>query len=323
MALRGTLNHRKTRKLARLLGIPPCFALGILEAMWHVTAALFPTGAIGRMPNEEIADQLGYTDDADHLVACLVEAGLLDEHRGHRLIVHDWHEHSDNTLDAALYRKGERYANGSIPRGKKLGSDEKAVLFERFYKQPPASLFGQQEDVDRAAAEATDLPTNVIPFVAAPCGAVRRLPEPVPVPVPEPVTTPLPPAVRRGDRRSALRAMERTLATPNGQSLQRASQHVLTALRMTGTYGLRAQVAIVMAIDAECKRVDKSPESAAMEIAERMVQSWTDYLQVGTLLRFQWHPPKFFEGGHWADDRTWPWDQQRIAQQRNARIGMR
>lgn len=117
--------------------------------------------------------------------------------------------------------------------------------------------------------------------------------------------------------------MVQALATPAGEHLQRASQHVLSALRVTGTYGLRAQVAIVMAIEAECKRVDKPPESAAAEIAERMVASWAEYLRNEHLLRFKWQPPKFFEGGHWADDRTWPWDQRQIEQQRNARVGMR
>lgn len=323
MALRGTLTHRKTRKLARTLGIPPCFALGILEGLWHVTAALFPTGAIGLMSNYEIADQIGYTGDPDALVAALVDAELLDEQRQHRLIVHDWHQHSDNTLDAALYRKGLRYANGSIPRGVKLGKAEKDELFDRFYKQPPANLFVAQEDADRAEAEAPDRPANVLQFVPAPGGAAKRLPEPEPVPVPEPVGTPLPPARRRGNRGSALRAMVQAPDTPAGQSLHRASQHVLTALRITGTYGLRAQVAIVMAIDAECKRVDKPPETAAAEIAERMVASWTEYLRYEHMLRFKWQAPKFFEGGHWADHRTWPWDQGLIAEQRNASIGMR
>ena len=119
------------------------------------------------------------------------------------------------------------------------------------------------------------------------------------------------------------RAMEQARETPVGQQLHHASQHVVTALRLTGTYGLRAQVAVVMAIDAECKRVDKPPETAAIEVAERMVQSWTEYLRSEHLLRFKWQPPKFFEGGYWADDRTWPWDQQLIAQQRNASVGMR
>ena len=38
MALRGTLTHWKTRLLANELGVSPAHALGLLEALWHVTA---------------------------------------------------------------------------------------------------------------------------------------------------------------------------------------------------------------------------------------------------------------------------------------------
>lgn len=45
MALRGTLTHRKTRRLARLLEVDGPTALGILEALWHVTAEGLQTKA--------------------------------------------------------------------------------------------------------------------------------------------------------------------------------------------------------------------------------------------------------------------------------------
>jgi hypothetical protein len=56
MALRGTLTHRKIRTLTRILGISPCFALGIVEALWHVTAEQAPAGNIGRMSDADICN---------------------------------------------------------------------------------------------------------------------------------------------------------------------------------------------------------------------------------------------------------------------------
>jgi hypothetical protein len=57
MALRGTLTHRKTRKLALALKIDAC-SLGILEALFHVTAECAPDGGIGKMTDADIAMEM-------------------------------------------------------------------------------------------------------------------------------------------------------------------------------------------------------------------------------------------------------------------------
>ncbi len=95
MALSGALKHPKTRQLARLMKIELPYALGILEALWHVTAAQAPCGDIGRqMGNEEIAEEIHFRGNADVLIKSLVESGLLDLCDECRLYVHDWHEHA-------------------------------------------------------------------------------------------------------------------------------------------------------------------------------------------------------------------------------------
>jgi hypothetical protein len=117
MALRGTLTHWKTRMLGIALGIKPCYALGILEALWHTTAELAPTGNIGRLPNEAIAMEMFYDGDANELIDALVKSRHLEEHPEHRLIVHDWMQHSDHNTKRKVIRRGEAMiANDGSPQ---------------------------------------------------------------------------------------------------------------------------------------------------------------------------------------------------------------
>lgn len=113
MALRGTLTHRKTRKLAALLGVDWCVALGLLEALWHVTSEQQPDGGVGRMSDQSIAEEMFYTGKPEALMWAFKEAGWLDAHEGCRLFVHDWHEHADDQTQQKVLRRGNGYfANG-------------------------------------------------------------------------------------------------------------------------------------------------------------------------------------------------------------------
>jgi hypothetical protein len=162
MALRGTLTHRKIRTLARLLDISPCFALGIVESLWHVTAEQAPSGNIGRMSDEDLAMEMFYDADAKKLVLALIGAKLLDTHPTHRLVVHDWHLHADDATDNKIARQKERYASGEVPRMKRLSKNERDQLIAH-YATPCA----------QNATESHEKPLPV--------------PEPEPVPDPEPV----------------------------------------------------------------------------------------------------------------------------------------
>ena len=108
MALRGTLTHWKTQILAEQLGVDLCFALGILEALWHTTATSTPCGDIGKLPNHAIARAIFYTGDADKLVAALIASGHIDAHPEYRLVIHDWAEHSDFNTRRKVARHGKQ-----------------------------------------------------------------------------------------------------------------------------------------------------------------------------------------------------------------------
>ncbi len=107
MALRGTLTHWKTRTLAAELSIQPCFALGLLEALWHTTAELAPAGNIGRLPNRAIAMEMFYEGDADKLIEALIISGHVDKNEQHRLVIHDWLQHADYNTKRKVERRGE------------------------------------------------------------------------------------------------------------------------------------------------------------------------------------------------------------------------
>lgn len=104
MALRGTLTHRKTRRLAAALHISNSYALGLLEALWHVTAEQAYQGNIGRLSNADIAMELYWEGDPDTLIEALLSSGWLDTHPLERLLIHDWHQHADYNLRRKLLK---------------------------------------------------------------------------------------------------------------------------------------------------------------------------------------------------------------------------
>lgn len=106
---RGTPEHPKTVRLSRILDIERWGAIGLLEGLWHFAARYAIQGDIGRWSNQEIADGIGWhgrhgTPDA--LVAALVEARFLDESPEHRLLIHDWADHCDESVRKTLKSRG-------------------------------------------------------------------------------------------------------------------------------------------------------------------------------------------------------------------------
>jgi hypothetical protein len=101
---REAAGNTKMKKLCKILGIRQYAAVGILESLWHLTARETPQGDIGRLSNEDIALGLDWDDDPERLVAALIEARWLDMSRHVRLVVHDWHEHADESVKRKLAR---------------------------------------------------------------------------------------------------------------------------------------------------------------------------------------------------------------------------
>jgi hypothetical protein len=105
---RGTTSNPKFRALIRRLELTPWGAVGVLESLWIFTASYARAGDVGRWTDQEIADGIGWTEDAAELVAGLVETRWLDVDEVHRLLIHDWPDHADGACVRALKRDDAR-----------------------------------------------------------------------------------------------------------------------------------------------------------------------------------------------------------------------
>lgn len=172
---RTALNHSKTKKLSRLLGLPMYAAVGILECLWHLTANEAPRGDIGKLSDDDIAMSVDWKGDGEKLIWALTEAVLLDLSAEHRLIVHDWPEHCDDAVDARVFRMGIPYADGTPARGTKVGEKEKQSIAARITPKP---LDRQARAIGEAMVE--NIRTNVGALRAS--GVFMGVGEPMPEP---------------------------------------------------------------------------------------------------------------------------------------------
>lgn len=113
---RGTPSHPKVAALMRALGINRREAVGLLEMLWHFTAQYARRGDIGHWPDDEIAGAVEWTDDARKLIDALVSTRWLDRSDAHRLVVHNWSHHADDTVRKALERSKEAFCDSAPPR---------------------------------------------------------------------------------------------------------------------------------------------------------------------------------------------------------------
>lgn len=108
---RGIAEHPKTEDLAERLEIPVGFAVGILEMLAHWTAKNAIRGDVGRWTDQQIARGIRCGVATDLLLAALIESRWLDRHPTHRLVVHDWHDHADESVRKTLKKRGWTFAN--------------------------------------------------------------------------------------------------------------------------------------------------------------------------------------------------------------------
>ncbi len=182
MAKRGILEHEKTLMLAEELGIMDPFAVGVLEVFWHYVAKYHPDGDLSGVRPSLMAKSIRYADDPEVLVEALKTAKFIDRET---MYVHDWHEHSDDAVDNALARAGRRYANGRIPRMKRLNVKERSELIAAFYSEESAQK--PTQNIDKRTKSAPKAPTGEsVRTPSAQEAHEKPLPEPMPEPMPEP-----------------------------------------------------------------------------------------------------------------------------------------
>lgn len=160
---RGTPDHPKTVDLASRLNIPRYQAVGILECLWHFTAEFAPQGNVGKFSDAAIAGHLHWDKPCRELITALCEAKYLERHPKHRLIVHDWHEHADQTVKRYLAKHGLEF-----------------VKSEQVTRKPRASTKLANASTKLAqTSEGNEVDGQPLPL---------PLPLPLPEPLPQPAT---------------------------------------------------------------------------------------------------------------------------------------
>lgn len=85
--------HRKTKALARALGISRAEAVGHLMFMWWWALDHAPNGDLRKFSTEEIAEEALWDGDAAAFVGALRDAGWLDKSR-----IHHWDEYAGRLI---------------------------------------------------------------------------------------------------------------------------------------------------------------------------------------------------------------------------------
>ena len=122
--------NSKINQLARMLKIHRVMAVGLMERLWHWTAAEIPDGGVGKRTDVAIAAECWWPwpKRAAEFVITLRAAGLLDEMKSCRLYVHDWHEHCEDSVHMRLARQRKYFANGDMPNMRKFSKEEKEAI---------------------------------------------------------------------------------------------------------------------------------------------------------------------------------------------------
>lgn len=168
---RSGFSHPKLVRLCRLLGIDHAYAVGIAESLWHITALHTPAGNIGKWGDQEIADQIGFTKaSGEELVTALIEAGFLDRDDTHRLVIHDWADHADDSTHACLARKGLSFASGVPAKLTKLNKREREIAQQLYgVSGETTDANGRQRTQSSRKPQPAAECSEPRPFPAIPC----------------------------------------------------------------------------------------------------------------------------------------------------------
>ena len=197
--LRAAINHRKFGRLAEALGITRFAAIGLAECLWHLTATQAPQGDIGKLSDAEIAAGVFWPKrTASRLVQALMspEVRLLDSCNCHRIRVHDWNCHADQSVKKTLTKNRKRFLpcylpdprsvmvpesfrNGSgLPVPEPVPEPEPEPV--RAHAEPPMPIppgVRDDADIDRANAIHAEIRGGVCAFVHDLIPVFRSYPE--------------------------------------------------------------------------------------------------------------------------------------------------
>ena len=134
MAKRGTINHPKNKRLARVLKTVPGVTQGLLETFWQWVGTYARDGAITAFDVEEILDFGGWLEifTPEQVITAMTDelrgCRWLDLLEDGRFYVHDWHEHCDDAIHTGLYKAKQFFADGTKPKARGVYKEEASEL---------------------------------------------------------------------------------------------------------------------------------------------------------------------------------------------------
>jgi len=176
MAKRGTLEHPKTKRLARLLKVPPGVALGLLETIWHFVGDYRKAGGLSNADIEDALDAGGWLAmfTAEQVLQALhnqeKECVWIDPLPDGRWVIHDWAVHCEDSIHATLYRALQRFADGTMPKPRSMSKDEREKL-EKLWSNVPKTSTNQDETSVGHLEMSNGHTENVLPSQAKPLQA--------------------------------------------------------------------------------------------------------------------------------------------------------
>jgi hypothetical protein len=183
---REALGSTKMKKLCKLLNLKLYMAIGILEGIWHLTAREAPQGDIGKLSNEDIALAIDYEGDVNQLVETLVECRWLDVSDEYRLVVHDWHEHAEDSVKKRLVRTGRPFLSIHVRKcldmsGQRRTSAENGSLPKPIPEPVPEPLPRPEPEPPEFIPEDSDSVISSIALIHPKCAHLHEWEIPPPV----------------------------------------------------------------------------------------------------------------------------------------------
>ncbi len=165
------LGHFKTKKVAALLGLPPVYVAGHLQALWGNALRYRPDGDLTDLEEDGIASCAEWTGDPHVFVEALVGVRFLEQTRDGRILIHDWEQYSGQYLQQKEATR-KRVAEW---RDKKRQEREEQVVPPR--PEPPqpttkAKIGAPQENPSGPCAVPADGPVQPVlaGFAVTPAG---------------------------------------------------------------------------------------------------------------------------------------------------------
>ena len=111
-------DHKKLKRLIRLLRIPKPHAVGLLECLWwsvYTHTSVGPAGLLLGWTDEDVADSAGWpVNTANRFLKALLEAGFLERTDAGVLMVHDLYDWVPDYIKKRWKRQGWRRDNAGM-----------------------------------------------------------------------------------------------------------------------------------------------------------------------------------------------------------------